>query len=312
MDLSEILCCPICRSDLALRSGDFSCTDLSCVGSARRFPIVAGKPVLLDTENSLFDLNDVEAMTRAAPLERRRLKPGKLSHVYNFLLPSNPVAERNAAQFLDLLKERAANPRLLVVGGGTRGQGESSLSENHDIQRFAFDVFASENVDFVSDAHSIPVKSGVFDGVWIQAVLEHVLNPWSVVAEIHRVLAEGGVVYAETPFMQQVHEGAYDFFRVTHSAHRWLFRDFTEIASGQVGGPGTAAIWSLRYLGRAVTGSESVSRLIGAGLFWLRWLDRLGRERNRLDSASGVFFLGAKSQTPFDPKNLADYYGLSK
>jgi ubiquinone/menaquinone biosynthesis C-methylase UbiE len=32
--------------------------------------------------------------------------------------------------------------------------------------------------------------------VWIQAVLEHVLDPPIVVAEIYRVLRPGGLVYA--------------------------------------------------------------------------------------------------------------------
>jgi SAM-dependent methyltransferase len=41
---------------------------------------------------------------------------------------------------------------------------------------------------------------------WIQAVLEHALDPPVVVAEIYRVLKPGGLVYADTPFMQRVHE----------------------------------------------------------------------------------------------------------
>jgi len=61
----------------------------------------------------------------------------------------------------------------------------------------------------------------VFDAVWIQAVLEHVLDPVRVVAEIHRVLRPGGLVYSEIPFMQEVHEGAYDFtrFRLSGMPH---------------------------------------------------------------------------------------------
>ena len=35
----------------------------------------------------------------------------------------------------------------------------------------------------------------------VQAGLEHVRDPWQVVAEIHRVLKDDGLVYAETPFM---------------------------------------------------------------------------------------------------------------
>ncbi len=52
------------------------------------------------------------------------------------------------------------------------------------------------------------------------------LEPERVVSEIARVLKPAGMVYSEIPFMQQVHEGAYDFTRFTDSGQRWLFRQF--------------------------------------------------------------------------------------
>ena len=65
-------------------------------------------------------------------------------------------------------------------------------------KRYGVDVYATQSVDVICDAHYIPYGNGVFDGVWIQAVLEHVLEPSKVVSEIHRVLKDGGVVYADT------------------------------------------------------------------------------------------------------------------
>ena len=88
----------------------------------------------------------------------------------------------------------------------------------------AFDIYASPQVQFVADAHHIPLEDGCFDAVIVQAVLEHVLEPGRVVAEIYRVLKPNGLVYAETPFLQHVHEGAYELFtRFTESGHRYLF-----------------------------------------------------------------------------------------
>ena len=112
-------------------------------------------------------------------------------------------------------------------------------------------MFSSPHTRLVADAHKLPFVDQSFDGVWIQAVLEHVLEPIDVVSEIHRVLRDDGLVYAETPFMQQVHERAYDFTRFTQSGHRWLFRSFTEISAGPVTGGGVALLWSIRYLFRA-------------------------------------------------------------
>ena len=147
-----------------------------------------------------------------------------------------------------------------------------------------------------------------FDGVWIQAVLEHVLNPDTVVAEIHRVLKPRGVVYADTPFMQQVHEGAYDFTRFTVSGHRWLFRKFEHTASGTVKGAGSALVWSIRYFVRALTGSGRIASSVGLALFWLRYFDGLTRERPNADAASAVFFYGRKSSSEVRPREIVDYY----
>jgi ubiquinone/menaquinone biosynthesis C-methylase UbiE len=59
----------------------------------------------------------------------------------------------------------------------------------------------------VCDAHHLPFQIESFDGVIVQAVLEHVFDPNRYVEEIHRVLKMDAVVYAETPFIQQADEG---------------------------------------------------------------------------------------------------------
>ena len=93
----------------------------------------------------------------------------------------------------------------------------------------------------------MPFKNNSFDAIWIQAVLEHTLDPKKVVEEIHRVLKGGGLVYAETPFMQQVHEGAYDISRFTVVGHRYLFKNFKSIRHGGIDGVGTVLTWSVYY-----------------------------------------------------------------
>ena len=115
----------------------------------------------------------------------------------------------------------------------------------------------------ICDAHDIPFADGSFDAVIAQAVLEHVVDPHRCVAEIHRVLNAQGVVYAETPFMQQVHAGRYDFARFTHLGHRRLFRMFQEIDSGAVCGPGMALAWSYQYFLMSFTTSKTLRKLAG-------------------------------------------------
>jgi hypothetical protein len=116
-------------------------------------------------------------------------------------------------------------------------------------------------------------------------------------------------VYAETPFMQQVHEGAYDFTRFTERGHRWLFRAFDEIDSGALRGAGTVLLWSLRYFLASLIGNKRVAALVCVPFAWLRLLDRVGRSGFEVDSASDVYFIGEKSSSAtLTRKALIDGY----
>ena len=157
----------------------------------------------------------------------------------------------------------------------------------------AFDVYSSPNVQFLADAHQIPLADSSVDAVVVQAVLEHVLDPRRVVSEIERVLRPDGLVYAETPFMQQVHAGAYDFVRYTSSGHRYLFRSFEELASGPVAGPGTQLLWSVEHLASGLFRSRAAGKVARGVCFWLRYLDSAVPDRFAIDSASAFCFLGA-------------------
>lgn len=165
----------------------------------------------------------------------------------------------------------------------------------------------------VFDAHDIPFEDETFDDVIVQAVLEHVVDPARCAAEIRRVLRPRGVVYAETPFMQQVHEGAYDFTRFTHLGHRRLWRDFDELASGVACGPGMALAWAWRYFLLSFARRPATRTLASAAArgsaFWLKYFDRfLAHHPGAYDAASGFFFLGRKSQTRLTDRQLPHLY----
>jgi SAM-dependent methyltransferase len=192
----------------------------------------------------------------------------------------------------------------LIVGGGDVGVGADRLLARSDLDVIETDVYFGPRTKLICDGHDLPFADGSFDGVVCQAVLEHVADPNRVASEIARVLAPQGVVYSEVPFMQQVHEGAYDFTRFTHVGHRLLFRHFDELHSGIVGGPGMALGWSVRYFAMAPFSRPTRLRklagvLAGALVSWLKYLDApLSRRPGALDGASGTFFLGRKRETP--------------
>lgn len=189
------------------------------------------------------------------------------------------------------------------------GSGAEALYAGCDV--LGTDIYPTQHTQLVADAHNLPFADQVFDGVWIQAVLEHVLDPAQVVAEIHRVLKPRGLVYADTPFMQQVHEGAYDFTRFTLSGHRWLFRHFELIEAGATTGAGSALLWSIRYFVRAVTGSRHLGQAVGAAFFWLGWFD--GKSQRHEDAAAGTWLYARKSADNLAPQDMVSFYeGRSK
>jgi SAM-dependent methyltransferase len=256
--------------------------------------------VLVDFDRSILDARDVIASAASSPLARR-----PPSRFHRLIEPGNPVAERNTDVMVELLPE---SPTVLIVGGGSIGKGIRRLYEDPQVKIAAFDIYASDVTHVVADAHQIPFQDAAFDAVVVQAVLEHVLEPAQVVVEIWRVLRSGGIVYAETPFLQHVHEGAYDFQRFTESGHRWLFRRFEQIDSGLVAGPGYSLVWTLDHLARGLFRSRRIGLRVRHLCMPLRLLDRMIPDAFAVDAASAVFFLGRKSDRELTPAEIVEHY----
>jgi SAM-dependent methyltransferase len=271
------------------------------------YPIVNGVPILVDFERSVLDRDELVASAGDSKIERPSYTGMRLV-LKRLVSPPKQSTVRNVSRFIEAIKALSAQPRILVIGGGTVGQGMARLYEDPDIKVVAFDIYASQRTHFIGDAHHIALSDSSFDGVVIQAVLEHVIEPQRVVDEIWRVLRPRGIVYSETPFMQQVHEGAFDFTRFSDSGHRFLFRKFSLIDSGASGGPGRQFTWSLDYLVRGLFRSRTAGKVAKLLFFWVQYLDRFIPPRYAVDGASGVYFLGAKSEEEIHPREIIRYY----
>jgi len=175
------------------------------------------------------------------------------------------------------------------------------------------DIDLGADVDIFCDGHDLPFVDGSFDAVITTAVLEHVLYPERVALEIGRVLRTGGVLYSELPFMQQVHEGAYDFTRYSLSGHRRLFRQFAELQSGMAAGPATALVWAIENFALAFFSGRHARLMakvvVRCLFFWLKYFDYLlVRRPEAMDGASCTFFLGIKSDKPVDDADIIRHY----
>ena len=185
-------------------------------------------------------------------------------------------------------------PSALVLDLGSGGQRRAKHVINLEIEPMP-------NVNVVGDGHKLPFKDEAFHAVILEAVLEHVREPKTVVLEVHRVLRPGGRIHAGVPFIQGYHPSPEDYQRYTVQGIESLFSDFQKIESGACVGATSALHWIFReYIGILFSfGSvwlyKSLSLIVGWLTFPVVYLDAILKyNKNAHAIASAVFFIGKK------------------
>jgi len=139
------------------------------------------------------------------------------------------------------------------------------------------DLLAMPGVDVAADAAQLPFRTGVFQRVECDAVLEHVRDPREVMGEIERVLAPGGYAHVVTPFCHPFHEYPRDYRRFTLDGLKEIRGGLEVAAEGWRTGPtATMLVFVLEYTKlllpwRAWRAVAHV--VVGWLLFPLRYLD---------------------------------------
>ena len=287
--------CPSCKNEFIIKKSKFFCDNNNCNQFGYVDYLANKKPILIDYDNSLFSKSSLIKSNASSPLKRSVLSGHLLKIVKKLLNGSNIKTKEN---FIEISKKlnKLHNPKILIIGGGAVGVGVEIFYEKFYNNIISFDVYNSEFVDFIADASSIPYNDNSFDFILIQAVLEHVYDPNLVVKEIHRTLKNKGLVYAETPFLQHVHEGAYDYTRFTVLGHRILFKNFKKISSGYIGGIGQSMLWSVEYFFRSIFRSKTIGKIFKLLFFWLRFFEYIVPYSFNVDGACGSFFYGQKNK----------------
>ncbi len=336
--VEDILRCPSCHSSrLDMSDSDGECT-IACGVCASRYSVSSGRPVLLRADNNVFNPHSYHPNSYH-PNSYHTGKPIESSKTIRFLKKITPGASVNLSSKrllskLRCLLEDNASSTVLVVGGGcqrdwlnkrlnkclNKRQRHDSSDHNQkgSIRIIYSDIDVHADVDLFCDGHDLPFKDGVFDAVITTAVLEHVLYPERVASEIVRVLKVGGLLYSELPFMQQVHEGAYDFTRYTMSGHRRLFNAICEIESGIVAGPGTALVWAIENFFLAFVPSSQMRKfakvMVRFMFSWVKYFDLLLKNSpSALDAASCTYLFGRKAELRCsDNEIISNYSGAQK
>lgn len=305
-DVQQQLLCPATKGKLQQKEGYLESVNDPSIS----YPIVDGIPVLIDDGNSIFSVEDF--VNKKNTTFDLTAKPSVIKKILKNILQlippisSNVKADVNYKKLASLLPNKA---KILVVGGSIKGEGMEPLYDGGSFEIVESDVSFGEYTKIICDSHDLPFEDNTFDCVIIQAVLEHVLDPHRCVSEVHRVLKPSAIVYAETPFMQQVHMKQYDFTRFTHLGHRWLFKNFEEIMSGPCCGPGMALAWSYKYFLNSFSTSRPINALLTLFAqitsFFFKYFDYyLIDKPGAFDAASGYYFLGKKSDKSLQAREL--------
>ena len=86
---------------------------------------------------------------------------------------------------------------------------------------FGLDI-GDKAADVIANAKFLPVKGNSIDVVLCSQVIEHESEPEKIIAEIPRILKEGGVLILSAPQMGRLHGEPHDYFRYTRWGLKYL------------------------------------------------------------------------------------------
>jgi SAM-dependent methyltransferase len=108
-------------------------------------------------------------------------------------------------------------------------------------------VQSSENkVDVICEAVNLRFEDAQFDTVFSTQVIEHVEDPFGMLAQANRVLKNDGIIIVSAPFCWELHEQPYDFFRYSRYGLEAMFRKHNfEIIELKANGGKWAALFQM-------------------------------------------------------------------
>lgn len=115
----------------------------------------------------------------------------------------------------DFVTRFSIKGKILDLGAGNVLRYKSLFKEADQYLTQDHKEAANHKHDFVCDASKVPASDASFDNIICTQVLEHVPDPFAIMAEIARLLKPGGFLILSVPQANEIHEAPYDFFRYT-------------------------------------------------------------------------------------------------
>ncbi len=132
-------------------------------------------------------------------------------------------------QFINKSRERFIEKYLtkndIICDIGNQGK---NIPELKGYNLVTLDITDSTKPDIVADItkHNPNIADNYFDALLCTEVLEHVVDPFSAILEIRRILKVGGHVLFTTPLNARIHGPVPDCWRFTEFGLKVLYRDF--------------------------------------------------------------------------------------
>jgi len=114
----------------------------------------------------------------------------------------------------------ASKDTVLDVGGRNRQSRSNKrlrqLSTNPKTRIVSTDIIADYKPDFVDDICNTKIESNSYDGVYCDAILEHVVDYTAAINNIHNILKSNGELFIYVPFIWCFHDKT-DYHRFTYA-----------------------------------------------------------------------------------------------
>ena len=139
---------------------------------------------------------------------------------------------KNQKDFRDrVLNEIDLNDHILDIGMAMRDKHKkikSKILETLDVNDFG--DYPDIICDICSDISGLENK---YNKIICLAILEHVYDPFSAVANLKKMLKNDGVIYGYVPYLYHYHAPNdlkfQDYFRFSKDALAYLFKDFNNV-----------------------------------------------------------------------------------
>lgn len=192
--------------------------------------------------------------------------------------------------------EHRASGFILQVGGGHKPYREIlGKVINTDLQ-------AKAGVDVVCDLRErFPFRDAAFDSAVCLCVLEHLPDPWQTMAEVRRVLRDGGDLVVFVPLLYPVHNAPRDYWRFTPDGLSAVLDGFEVEAVVPIGGKAVV----LAQLFHQMAFPRCLRRLSPLFYKLARVLERWESTKSRTNWALGYFVLAEKKQRPLQSGRVA-------